>query len=126
MSDRKMILKLVQEDKLTAEQAEELLAKLEFADFLSSVSKVKALRIKMEERKNQKVLWEENLPIALVKLGLKMSNKMWHDAEKKYPDLKNFNINFKEMVARLSTDEPGSIATLASKDGTKQLQIWLE
>lgn len=126
MSDRKMILKLVEDGKLTAEQAEELLAKLEFADFLSSAGKVKALRVKMEECKTQKVLWEENLPIGLVKLGLKMSKKVWHDAEKKYPDLKNFNINFKEMVARLSKDEPGTVATLASKDGSRQLQIWLE
>ena len=126
MSDRKMILKLVEEGKLTAQQADELLAKLEFADFLSSAGKVKALRIKMEDRKIKKVVWEENLPIALVKLGLKMSNKMWHDAEKRYPDLKNFNINFKEMVARLSKDEPGTVATLGSKDGTRQLQIWLE
>lgn len=126
MSDRKMVLKLVEEGKLTAEQAEELLAKLEFADFLDTAGKVKALRIKMEDYKTQKVLWQEKVPIAMVKLGLKMSNKVWHDAVKKYPDLKNFNIDFKEMMTRLGKDEPGAIATLASQDGTKQLLIRLE
>jgi len=126
MSNRKTVLKLMEEGKLTAEQAEELLARLEFADFLGTVSKVKVLRIKMEECKTQKVLWEEKLSIAMVKLGLKISNKVWRDAEKKYPDLKNFNVNFKEIQARLSKDEPGTVATLISQDGSKQLQIWLE
>lgn len=126
MSEREMVLKLVEEGKMTAEQAEELLAKLDFADFLGAAGKVKGLRIKMEESKTQKVLWEEKVPIVMVKLGLKMSSKMWHDSAKKYPDLKNFNINFKEIMARLDKDEPGSIATLVSQDGTKQLQLWLE
>lgn len=126
MLDRKTIMKLVESGRLTAEQAEELLAQLEFADFLKAAGKVKALRIRMEEISTGNVVWEETVPVAMVKLGLKMSNKVWHDAVKKYPDLKDFNINFKEMQARLGKDEPGNVACLVSKDGTKKLHIWLE
>ncbi len=126
MSDRKTVLKLVQEGKLTAEQAEVLLAKLEIADFLSSADKVKTLRIKMEESKTGKVLWDESVPIGLIKLGLKMGGNKLRDAAKKYPDLKYFNFNLKEILVRLSKDEPGQVATLISQDGAKQLHIWLE
>lgn len=126
MMDQKTIMKLVADGKLTAEQAEESLTKLEFAEFLKAAGKLKALRIRMEETPSANIIWEENLSIAMVKLGIKMSNKVWQDAVKKYPDLKDFNIDFTEMRARLGRDGPESVANLVSEDGTKQLKIWLE
>ncbi len=129
MSDSMMIMKLVEEGKLTAEEAGTLLKKLEEAgkrDEVEFASKVNYLRVKLEDIRANRTVMDSKLPVLLVQVGIQMGRKLWKDALRQYPDLRHFNINFREIYSRIKQDEPGKVAELTSKDGTQRLTVWLE
>lgn len=125
MSDRAMILKLVEEGEISSVQADELLAKLELL-VDDSVSRNKVIRVKMEDLKTKQIIVDSRAPLAVAKMGLKMGRQIWTDMQKQHPDLKNFKISFMELYSRIQKDEPGIILDLTSRDSSKKLQAWLE
>lgn len=124
-----MIQKLVEEKKLTAEQAAELLSKLDLAGDgggLEPGSKIRYFRVKLDNLKDQRNLMDTRFPIILVQMGIKMGRKIWADALKNYPEIKDFKVNFMEIWSRIQKDEPGKVTDTVSRDGSRQLQVWLE
>lgn len=129
MSSRLLITKLVEEGKLTAELGTALLKQLDLSRGFVEVKpdkKVNNIRVKLEDTVNRQVLHEITVPLALVKLGLKMKRKVWADTLEMYPELKLFKVSFWDIYTRVERDRPGKAVDLVSKDGSRKLEIWLE
>lgn len=129
MSAHSMILQLVEQGKLTSEQGTALLKQLELYREINQIrqeKKVNFIRAVLEDPVKGRVLDEIKIPVELVKLGLKLGRKVWAGTLEKYPDLKQFKVNFWSIHSRIEKDQPGRVTDLISRDGTRRLQIWLE
>lgn len=129
MSNRLHITKLVEDGILTPGQGALLLKQLDLAeDTLEAqpAKRVNFIRVKLADQVTGEVLHEVRVPLTLVRLGLRLSRKVWADVLNRYPDMKQFKVSFWDIYSRIERDVPGKAVDLTSRDGTRRLEIWLE
>jgi len=106
------ILKMVEEGKITADEAEKLMDMLEpgnrnVSSFNTDAAgnSEKFLRVKVVDNGVTKV--NVNVPLSLVEVGLKLSSQMGAEFEPKLQVLKN--IDFNEIVSSIQSGAQGKL-----------------
>jgi|Deesub1362A_J573_1020465.scaffolds.fasta_scaffold00041_140 hypothetical protein len=111
----KKILKMVEEGKIKAEEAEKIL--LAILEPEKKISSKKFLKIKVYEPNGDKV--NITLPIGLIKFATKFIPK------EKMEILKEREINIDEILSSLDEETQGEIVNVEETDGTV-VKIWIE
>lgn len=113
------ILKMVEEKKITAEEAEKLIDLVEpentgFMQYDSSANgnNEKFLRIKVVENGANKV--NVNIPLSLLEVGLKLGTQVGAQFEPKLEALKN--IDFNEIVQSIKNGAQGKLVEVEDDD----------
>ena len=108
----KQILKMVEEGRITAEEAEKLIDVLKPDDgggtsLISSTDDDygKFLRIKVVENGNDKV--NVNVPLSLVEVGIKLATQLGAEYEPKLQALKD--IDFNEILNSIQNGDQGNL-----------------
>lgn len=117
--ERKKVLQMVEEKKISVEEAEKLfteMAETEQLPVVKTSSSKKFLRIEVMDGEDQVKV---NLPISLVKLGLSFVPK-----EAK-TQLENQNIDLNEIVKAIEEGADGKLVDIQEKNGAK-VSIYLE
>lgn len=127
-SEKKKILEMLEEGKITSKEASDLLEAIE--DTTEKTNEVlsgsknynkKYLKIRVYESSNQSKV-KLNIPISLVKLGLSFASKLNSSVE-------GINISNKEIDIILDAIEnqmEGEIVTIEADDGITQVKIFIE
>ena len=127
-SEKKKILEMLEEGKITSKEASDLLEAIE--DTTKKTNEVlsgsknynkKYLKIRVYESSNQSKV-KLNIPISLVKLGLSFASKLNSSVE-------GVNISNKEIDIILDAIEnqiEGEIVTIEADDGKTQVKIFIE
>lgn len=127
-SEKKKILEMLEEGKITSKEALDLLEAIE--DTTEKTNEVlsgsknynkKYLKIRVYESSNQSKV-KLNIPISLVKLGLSFASKLNSSVE-------GINISNKEIDIILDAIEnqmEGEIVTIEADDGITQVKIFIE
>lgn len=114
--EKKQILKMVEENKITAEEGLSLLNALEENEEVENIDQntPKWLKIRViEPDKDTKV--NVNVPISLVNIGMKMSHKF-------VPELKDAGLDendLKEILEAIKDGAQGKIVDIESENGEK-------
>lgn len=120
MSEKLTILKMVEEGKITVEEASKLLQSIENKNQeLSLVTKstertAKWIKIKVIDDKGTKV--NVNLPIALVDVAFKIAKASDSNFDVK---LGNVNVDIDAIINMIQEGAEGKIVDIDSSDGTK-------
>ncbi|BES64618.1 hypothetical protein SANA_10570 [Gottschalkiaceae bacterium SANA] len=115
--EKKQILEMLTSGKITQDQALELLAALEEGreeSIKKPSTEKKFLRVRVQDgNEGDKV--NINIPLGLVKVGLKLASKYADDEDLKALD----NIDFDEVLEMIEQGAEGKIVEVDTKDGEK-------
>ncbi len=111
----KKILKMVEDGKLKAEEAERLIEAI--LDTSGKSYSGKFLKIKIEDSEGEKV--NMNIPIGLIKVATKFIPK------DKKEHLKEKNIDIDEILSAIQEESEGEIINIEDKNGS-YIKIWIE
>ncbi|AEE97368.1 SHOCT-like domain-containing protein [Mahella australiensis] len=116
--ERLMILKMLQDGKITAEQGAELLSAVDDSDHIQKTNaKNKMLHVRVfDQSENTKV--NVNVPLSMLKVALKLGNKFAKDS---MPE----DIDLEEIAKALEDGSEGKIVDIDSGDGQK-VEIYVE
>lgn len=119
MNDERMrILKLLEEKKITADEAARLLDVMKGAD--QEQQKNRFLKVRVCDAESEKARVNVTLPIALVKWGLKMAPE---HAKAKIADA---DIDLKAVSEALEKGITGKIVEVEDDDKGERVEVWLE
>lgn len=133
MDEKMSILKMIESGKITAEEGAELLKALEekpvYYDFsnksehngfegetASENGKIRFLKIRIHDTKNNKTKVNVNIPYTFVKYGLKFLPK---------EDL-NDKLNLEEVLRAVKNSEHGKIIDVYDEEEGQHIEIYLE
>ncbi|MEN3045024.1 MAG: hypothetical protein ABDH37_07425 [Candidatus Hydrothermales bacterium] len=111
----KRILKMVEEGRLKAEEAERLLEAI--LDIQKKTPSGKFLKIKIEDERGDKV--NMSIPMGLIKMATKFIPK------DKKEHLKEKDIDIEEILSTIKESAEGEIINIKDKDGSC-IKIWIE
>ena len=114
MNEKLQILKMVQEGKVTVDEASKLLDAIEkpiLDDLDSNNNKAKWLKIRIKDEDSSKV--NVTLPISLINLGLKLGSKF--SPELKASGLSEDELN--EVFTAIKNGETGKIIDIQGENG---------
>lgn len=126
MDEKLMILKMVEEGKLSVEEAARLLEAVDNKKAEGSLvvkensSSAKFLRVRVLDTANNKLKVNVNVPIALVEIGLKLG--MAYDSELS-GQLENIDIN--EIIKAVKDGAEGKIVDVETDEGQK-IEVMVE
>jgi len=113
------ILKMVEEKKITAEEAEKLIDAIELEnggvtqnESSTGGGDEKFLRIKVVENGAKKV--DVNIPLSLVEVGLKLGTQIGGQFEPKLEALKN--IDFNELIQSIKNGAHGKLVEIENEN----------
>lgn len=122
MNEKLQILKMVQEGKITVEEASKLLDALEKPNKETlgiSTSPAKWLKIRIKDEDSSKV--NVTLPISLINLGLKLGSKF--SPELKASGLSEDDLN--EIFTAIKNGETGKIVDIQGENG-EMVEVTIE
>src|SRR5699024_633722 len=114
--EKKQILKMVEENKITVDEGLDLLNALEEREKIENTytNDPKWLKIKVFDP-DEDTKFNVNLPLSLINVGMKMSQKF-------VPELKDAGLDeedFKEILNAIEDGAQGKIVDIESEDGEK-------
>lgn len=116
--EKKQILEMLTSGKITQDQALELLAALEEGteeSIKTSSTEKKFLRVRVQDGGGHGDKVNINIPLGLVKVGLKLASKYADDEDLKALD----KIDFDEVLEMIEQGAEGKIVEVDTKDGEK-------
>lgn len=115
--EKKQILEMLTSGKITQEQALELLAALEEGTetIKTPSTEKKFLRVRVQDGGGNGDKVNINIPLGLVKVGLKLASKYADDEDLKALD----KIDFDEVLEMIEQGAEGKIVEVDTKDGEK-------
>jgi hypothetical protein len=115
--EKKQILEMLTSGKITQDQALELLAALEEGEetIKKPSTEKKFLRIRVQDGHGDGDKVNVNIPLGLVKVGLKLASKYADDEDLKALD----NIDFDEVLEMIEQGAEGKLVEVDTKDGEK-------
>ncbi|QIB27889.1 SHOCT-like domain-containing protein [Caloranaerobacter azorensis] len=120
--EKLQILKMIEEGKITHEEALELLNALEEKDKeFNNTSNTKWLKIRVYDPDDETKV-NVNIPIALVDVGLKFATKF-------SPELKNSNLedlNLEEIIQMIKNGAQGKIVDVTNERNGEKVEIFVE
>jgi SHOCT-like domain len=121
--ERMKVLKMLQEGKISAEEAANLLESLDLADpalkgeVLPKNLNGRWFRVRVTDKKNDKVKVNVRLPLSLVGVGLRMG--------KKYsPEMADLDIE--EIFQAIQAGEMGQIVDVEDEEEGEHVQVFVE
>ena len=121
--ERMKILKMLQEGKITADEAASLLESLEQGetplkgDVVSKNLNGRWFRVRVTDKKNDKVKVNVRLPLSLVGVGLRMG--------KKYsPEMSDLDVE--EIFQAIQAGEMGQIVDVEDEEEGDHVQVYVE
>ncbi|AEM79021.1 hypothetical protein SAMN04244560_01557 [Thermoanaerobacter thermohydrosulfuricus] len=127
MEEEKMrILKMLEEGKITAEEAAELLKAIddnggeEISSKTSQKNKFKWMKIKVYDIVNNRLKVNLAIPYSLVNLGMKIGGKFIPS------EVTNAGINLEEILEALEKGETGKIIDVYDEEDGEHVEISLE
>ncbi len=120
------ILKMVEEGKITSEQAIQLMEagnlSVEESDRSGSSAggKAKWLKVRVYDINTNKRKVNVSVPLALVSVGLKLGMKFGLDKE----ELKGFN--YDEIIQMIQAGEEGKIVDVLDEDSGEKVEVFVE
>lgn len=117
MSDRERILKLLEEKKITAEEAARLLDALGPE---KTSGRAKFLKIKVTERGTDRAKVNVTLPVGVIRWGLKFV------PESAQVRLNEHNIDFDEILKAMETDFHGKLIDIEDDEDQQHVEVYLE
>ena len=118
--DRDKILKMVEENKITADEAARLLDAVSDEDGEEFDGKNRFLKIRVWEHWSEKAKVNVTLPISLVKWGMKMAPE---HAKAKIADA---DIDLKVVSEALEKGMTGKIVEVDDEEKGEHVEVWLE
>lgn len=118
--ERMKILKMVQEKKITAEDAVKLLSALEKAEQRQQSpggSESRWLRVRITDMHSGKQSVNVNLPLGLVNVGLKMGARFIPDME---------GVRVEELAEALRQGLTGKIMDIIDEDEGQRVEVYVE
>jgi len=128
MNEKLQILKMLEEGKINAKEASELLEAIEptklekDAISISDEYKKKYLKIRVYDNKENKSSVSVNLPISLVKTGVKLAMKF-------NPELSHTGLsenNFKDILSAINSEIEGEIINITTDNGKQNVKVYIE
>jgi len=116
--ERTRILKLLEEKKITAEEAAQLLDALKTAD--GDGTKNRFLKVRVWERGSEKAKVNVTLPLGLVKWGMKMAP----DSAK--AKIAEHDVDLKAVSEALEKGITGKIVEIDDDEKGDHVEVWLE
>lgn len=116
--ERDKILKLLEEKKITADEAARLLDAVSEAG--SGEYQNRFLKIKVWERGSDRAKVNITLPISLVRMGLKMASE--HDKVK----FAGADVDLRQVSEALDRGVTGKIVEVDDDEKGKHVEVWLE
>ncbi|MEO0082041.1 MAG: hypothetical protein ABIL25_07100 [candidate division WOR-3 bacterium] len=116
--DRLRILKMLEEKKITAEEAAKLLDAIKSAD--ADSQKNRFLKVKVWERGLDRPKVNITLPLGLVKWGLKMA------PESAKARIAEHDVDLKVVSEALEKGITGKIVEVDEDEEGKHVEVWLE
>lgn len=117
MTEVERILKLLEEKKITAEEAAKLLDALEEGE---NTDKARFLKIKVLERNSGRTKVNVTIPLALVRWGMQFV------PESAQMKLNEHNINFDAITQALEKNFQGKLIEASDEDENEHVEVYLE
>lgn len=121
--ERLKVLKMLQEGKISAEEAAKLLESLDQTEPSLKGEVVPGnlngrwFRVRVTDKKNEKVKVNVRLPLSLVGIGLRMG--------KKYsPEMADLDLD--EIILAIQSGELGQIVDVEDEEGGEHVQVYVE
>jgi hypothetical protein len=121
----KQILKMVEEGKITAEQAVQLVEAGDVSDeggvpSKTAPGKAKWLKVRVYDAVSGKRKVNVSIPLSLVSMGLKLGMKFGLDRE----ELKGFD--FEEIIHMIEAGEEGNLVNVTDEDRQEKVEVFVE
>lgn len=116
--EKKQILEMLTSGKITQDQALELLAALEEGteeSIKTPSTEKKFLRIRVQDKRGDGDKVNVNIPLGLVKVGLKLASKYADDEDLKALE----KIDFDEVLEMIEQGAEGKLVEVDTKEGEK-------
>ncbi len=117
--ERTKILKMLEEKKITADEAARLLDAVSGTDAADSY-KNRFLKVKVWEGDSEKAKVNITLPISFVRMGLKMASE--HDKAK----IAGTDVDLRQVSEALDRGITGKIIEVDDDEKGKHVEVWLE
>lgn len=117
MNERERILRLLEDKKITADEAGRLLDALEAS---GGVGRAKFLKVRVYDKASGRVKVNVTIPTALMRWGLRF---VPDDAQMK---LNEHHVKFDQIADALETDFQGRLAEVDNEDKNEKVEIYLE
>ncbi|MEQ2130720.1 hypothetical protein QTP99_12220 [Caldanaerobacter subterraneus KAk] len=124
MEEKLRILKMVEEKKITAEEAAELLRALEEdeeVEIKRTPKKFRWLKIKVTDTTNNRVKVNLSIPYSLVAWGMRIAGKFTPREI-----VENHGIDFEQLLKALEEGETGKIIDVYDEEDGEHVEISLE
>jgi len=119
--ERLQILKMIEEGKISSSEAAELLGAIDENTDLVSNKKAKWLKIRVYEGNNKSKV-NVNIPISLVKFGLKIANK--YGGPEASDSLKD--LDFDEIMEAVKNGAQGKIVEVHDEEKGEKVEVYVE
>jgi len=128
MNEKLQILNMLEEGKISAKEASELLEAIEPTQFkkdtisISDEYKKKYLKIRVYDDENSKSSVSVNLPISLVKAGLNIAMKF-------NPELSHTGLSendFEDILSAIDSEIEGEIVNITTDNGKQNVKVYIE
>ncbi len=116
--DKLRILRLLEEKKITAEEAERLLSAVASSE--SPAGRNRFIKLKVVDKESGKTRVNITVPMALVRWGMKMAPR---EAKAK---IEEHEIDFKLVSDALEKGLTGKIVDVDDEDKGEHVEVWLE
>ncbi len=119
MEDEKLrVLRLLEEKKITADEAERLLAALARAD--APAGQNRSIKLRVVDKKSGKTRVNITVPMALVRWGMKLAPR---EAKAR---IEEHEIDLKMVSEALEKGLTGKIVDVDDEDKGEHVEVWLE
>jgi hypothetical protein len=125
MEERLKVLKMVQEGKLSADQASELLSMLDAPSTKAPVAPLmppapgrgKFLRVRVTDSTNGRVRVNVRLPVSMVNAGMKMGMRFTPEVE---------GLNIEDLAQFIASGEVGQIVDVMDEVDGEHVEVFIE
>jgi hypothetical protein len=121
VEERMQILKMIEEDKISAEEGAKLLAALSAGSKADTKREpgggAKQFRVRVTDLASGRNKVNINIPMSLVNVGIKMGARFAPDIE---------GIDFDEIVAAIKSGSQGKIVDVVDEEDGERVEIYVE
>ena len=121
MEERMQILKMIENNKITAEQGSQLLSALEEANseqqFISSPGRAKWFRVRVTDMHSGKHKVNVNIPMGLVNVGMRMGARFAPEVD---------SVDIQEIMQAVKQGAQGKILDVEDAEHGERVEIYVE